>query len=258
VREAAAHLVRCLGMAPVPVGDLGTDGADRDPLATQVRVRHPFPSERLDKRLVKTLSGGQRRRLERRAFARPPATAVATALTCSGPSRGSTLATSSTISPIGSQTARSGRPGAVTAFHTLAAAFLLDDNLGAAGGWALLAGGRTSAGDCATAESSAGDCATAESSAGDSATAGSNDICVNDRTHATFHRMSNISASAVCRSDKAHNSLSTSTLPTRSAGSDGRPVPDGNRSAMNSSPNTAHRCSARNANTLPAGLSVTG
>jgi len=52
---------------------------------------------------------------------------------------------------------------------------------------------------------------------------GSNDICSSDRPQATFHRRSNFSASAVWVSDRSYSSLSTSTLPTRSAGS-GRPV----------------------------------
>jgi hypothetical protein len=82
---------------------------------------------------------------------------------------------------------------------------------------------------------------------------GSKDVCVSDRPHATFHRMSNRNASAVCASDRSNSSLSTSTDPTRSAGSDGRPIRDGNRSAMNESGNSSCRCSARNANTLPAG-----
>ena len=81
---------------------------------------------------------------------------------------------------------------------------------------------------------------------------GSNDIWVSDRPHATFHRISNFNASAVCASDRSCNSLRTSTEPTRSAGSDGRPVEDPNRSAMNESGNSRWRCSAKNANTLPS------
>src|SRR6266542_4217288 len=65
--------------------------------------------------------------------------------------------------------------------------------------------------------------------------------------------MSNASASAVCGSDRSYSSFSTSTDPTRSAGSDGRPVRDGNRSAVKLSGNRSRRCSARNANSLPAG-----
>lgn len=67
---------------------------------------------------------------------------------------------------------------------------------------------------------------------------GSNDIWVSDRPHATFHRISNFNASAVCASERSYSSLSTSTEPTRSAGSDGRPVDDTNRSAMNESGNS--------------------
>ena len=74
-----------------------------------------------------------------------------------------------------------------------------------------------------------------------------------DRPQAAFHRISNFSASAVCGSDRSCSSLSTSTDPTRSAGSDGRPVPEGNKSAVNESGNSSPRCSARNANTLPGG-----
>ena len=82
---------------------------------------------------------------------------------------------------------------------------------------------------------------------------GSNEPAVNDRPQATFHRMSNVTASAVCRSDSPYNSFSTNTDPTSSAGNDGRPVPDPNRSAVNESPNNNPLCAAKNANTLPAG-----
>ena len=81
---------------------------------------------------------------------------------------------------------------------------------------------------------------------------GSKLIWVSDRPQATFHRISNFSASAVCGSDRSYSSLSTSTDPTRSAGSDGRPVRDGNKSAVNESgtarggaqPRTRIRCPA--------------
>ena len=76
---------------------------------------------------------------------------------------------------------------------------------------------------------------------------------VSDRPQATFHRMSYFSASAVCGSDRSYSSFSTSTLPTRSAGNDGRPVREGNKSAVKLSGNNSLRCSARNANTLPGG-----
>ncbi len=82
---------------------------------------------------------------------------------------------------------------------------------------------------------------------------GSKLVSSSDRPQAIFHRRSYFSASAVCGSDRSCSSLSTSTDPTRSAGSDGRPVRDGNRSAVNSSGNSSRRCSARNANTLPSG-----
>ena len=68
---------------------------------------------------------------------------------------------------------------------------------------------------------------------------GSNDDCSSDRPHATFHRMSKHKASAVWASDSAYSSFSTSTAPTRSAGSDGRPVGDGNRSAVKLSGNSS-------------------
>src|SRR6202044_2957437 len=51
----------------------------------------------------------------RRDLARPPATAVTATLTCSRVSRCSAAATRSVISPTGSDTARSGCPGPVTA-----------------------------------------------------------------------------------------------------------------------------------------------
>src|ERR1039457_5936954 len=82
-------------------------------------------------------------------------------------------------------------------------------------------------------------------------TDGSKLIASSDRPQATFHRRSYFSASAVWVSDRSYSSLSTSTEPARSAGSDGRPVRDGNRSAMKLSGNSSVRCSARNANTLP-------
>jgi hypothetical protein len=82
---------------------------------------------------------------------------------------------------------------------------------------------------------------------------GSKDIWVSDRPHATFHRMPYFSASAVWGSDRSCNSFSTSTAPTRSAGSDGRPVADGNRSAVKLSGKSSRRRSAKNANTLPGG-----
>src|ERR1039457_3262412 len=84
-------------------------------------------------------------------------------------------------------------------------------------------------------------------------TDGSKLTWVSDRPHATFHRISNFSASAVWVSDRSYSSLSTSTEPTRSAGSDGRPVRDGHKSPVKLSGNNSVRCSARNANTLPAG-----
>ena len=55
---------------------------------------------------------------------------------------------------------------------------------------------------------------------------------------------------------RVSNTVEASTDPIRSAGSDGRPVEGENRSAMNESENNSWRCSAKNANTLPAGTSA--
>lgn len=71
--------------------------------------------------------------------------------------------------------------------------------------------------------------------------------------HAAFHRRSNVTASAVSRSERLWRVCSTSTDAITSAGIDGRPRPDGNRSANASSGNNRFRCAARNANTDPGG-----
>ncbi len=70
---------------------------------------------------------------------------------------------------------------------------------------------------------------------------GSNEVSVNDRPQATFQRMSNFNASAVCGSDRAYSSFRTSTDPIKSAGNDGRPVLDGNKSAVKESSNNSRR-----------------
>ncbi len=68
---------------------------------------------------------------------------------------------------------------------------------------------------------------------------------------AAFHRRSNVTASVVSESDRPCRVCNTITDAITSAGTDGRPRPDGNRSANISSGNNTPRCSARNANTLP-------
>ncbi len=81
-----------------------------------------------------------------------------------------------------------------------------------------------------------------------------NALAVTGQPTAAFHRRSNVNASVVSASDSPCRVCSTSTEAITSAGTDGRPRPEGNRSANISSGNSRLRCSARNANTLP-GLS---
>lgn len=73
------------------------------------------------------------------------------------------------------------------------------------------------------------------------------------RPHAAFHRRSNVTASAASRSDNPCKACNTMTVATTSGATDGRPRPEGNKSVNNSAGNNTCRCSARNANTLPAG-----
>ncbi len=82
---------------------------------------------------------------------------------------------------------------------------------------------------------------------------GWNAVCVTANPHAAFQRRSNVTASAVSRSERLCSVCSTSTDAITSAGIDGRPRPDGNRSANASSGNNRFRCAARNANTDPGG-----
>ena len=71
--------------------------------------------------------------------------------------------------------------------------------------------------------------------------------------HAAFHRRSNVTASAACRSDSPFKACNTNTDATTSGATLGRPFPDWNRSVNISAGNNTCRRSARNANTLPAG-----
>ena len=70
---------------------------------------------------------------------------------------------------------------------------------------------------------------------------------------ATFQRRSVRNACTASRSDRPSSDCNTITVAITSAGTDGRPRPDGNRSANNSSGNSRWRCSAKNACTDPAG-----
>jgi hypothetical protein len=83
---------------------------------------------------------------------------------------------------------------------------------------------------------------------------GWNPTAVTGSPHAAFHRRSKVTASTVSASESPCSACNTITAAITSAGTLGRPRPDGNRSANNSSGNNSRRCPARNANTLP-GLS---
>src|SRR4051794_1825255 len=82
-------------------------------------------------------------------------------------------------------------------------------------------------------------------------TVGWNAAAVTGSPHAAFQRRSNVTASAASRSDSPCSACSTSTVATTSAGTDGRPRPDRNKSSNMLSGNSSPRCAARNANTLP-------
>ena len=84
-------------------------------------------------------------------------------------------------------------------------------------------------------------------------TVGWNPSSVIDRPAATFQRRSVANACTASRSDSPSSDCNTITVAITSAGTDGRPRPDGNRSANNSSGNSRRRCSAKNAYTDPAG-----
>ena len=78
-----------------------------------------------------------------------------------------------------------------------------------------------------------------------------NAAAVTGQPIAAFHRRSNVTASVVSESDRPCSVCSRITDAITSGGTDGRPRPDGNRSANIASGNNVLRCSARNANTLP-------
>lgn len=61
-----------------------------------------------------------------------------------------------------------------------------------------------------------------------------------------------MTASVASRSEYPYRAWSTNTAAITSAGTDGRPRAERNKSANISSGNNASRCSARNANTLPS------
>ena len=88
---------------------------DRAPAWRNARSRSPTARGAGDLPSASTAGRPARAAARRRDLARPPATAVTTARTCSGASPGPAAATSSVISPTGSLTARSQRPGPVTA-----------------------------------------------------------------------------------------------------------------------------------------------
>ena len=73
------------------------------------------------------------------------------------------------------------------------------------------------------------------------------------RPAATFQRRSVRNACIASRSDRPSSDCNTITVAISSAGTDGRPRPEPNRSANNSSGNRRRRCSAKNAYTDPAG-----
>ena len=68
-------------------------------------------------------------------------------------------------------------------------------------------------------------------------TVGWNPSSVNERPAATFQEMSVRNASIASRSDRPSNAWSTITVAITSAGTDGRPRPELNRSANSSSGN---------------------
>ncbi len=72
-----------------------------------------------------------------------------------------------------------------------------------------------------------------------------------EKGHAAFHRRSKVNASTASRSECPNKACSTITDAITSPGIEGRPRPEGNRSANNVAGNNRSRCSASNANTLP-------
>jgi hypothetical protein len=84
-------------------------------------------------------------------------------------------------------------------------------------------------------------------------TVGWNPSSSSESPAATFQAMFVRSWCAASRSERPSKAWSTITVATTSAGTDGRPRPDGNRSAKYSSANSAFRYSAKNAFTEPPG-----
>ena len=80
---------------------------------------------------------------------------------------------------------------------------------------------------------------------------GSNPACPIGRPHATFHRRSVRTAAIASRSDNPSRAWRTRIDAAMSTGTEGRPRPDGKRSANIASANSTRRCSANNQNTLP-------
>ncbi len=78
-----------------------------------------------------------------------------------------------------------------------------------------------------------------------------NAFAVSGQPTAAFHRRSKVIASVVSESDMPCSVCSTITDAITSAGTDGRPRVEGNRSVNIASGNSTLRCSAKNANTLP-------
>jgi hypothetical protein len=76
---------------------------------------------------------------------------------------------------------------------------------------------------------------------------------VNPSPQATFQPMCWVSCAVASRSLKPSKACKTMTVATTSAGTDGRPRPDGNRSANNSSGNNRPRCLASKPYTDPSG-----
>jgi hypothetical protein len=79
-----------------------------------------------------------------------------------------------------------------------------------------------------------------------------NVLAVNGQPTAAVHRRSNVIASVVSESDMPCKVRSTITDAITSAGTDGRPRFEENRSANFASGNGDLRCSARKANLRPA------
>jgi hypothetical protein len=81
---------------------------------------------------------------------------------------------------------------------------------------------------------------------------GWNPASVTAMPHAVFHRRSKVTASTVSESERPCSACKVITAAITSAGTLGRPRPEGNRSRNISSGNNSRRWLARNPNTLPA------